>query len=167
MYRNLNGLKLSLFIPIQNLLEINKFNVKYDVMVNSGSSANLLATFAACNPARKNRFHKSDEVIIPSLCWPTSLWPLVQAGLKPKFVDVDYKTLNVRAKDIINSISKKTKVILLIHVLGNSTDIDLIRKVAQKKKIILQPAIIFQCPINYLIYSFIYTYFWFPTNFFH
>ena len=106
-------------------------------MVNSGSSANLLATFAACNPARKNRFNKSDEVIIPSLCWPTSLWPLVQAGLKPKFVDVDYKTLNVRAKDIINSISKKTKVILLIHVLGNSTDIDLIRKVAQKKKIIL------------------------------
>ena len=114
-----------------------KFNVKYAVMVNSGSSANLLATFAACNPARKNRFNKSDEVIIPSLCWPTSLWPLVQAGLKPKFVDVDYKTLNVRAKDIINSISKKTKVILLIHVLGNSTDIDLIRKVAQKKKIIL------------------------------
>ena len=42
-------------------------------MVNSGSSANLLATFTACNPARKNRFNKSDEVIIPSLCWPTSM----------------------------------------------------------------------------------------------
>ena len=62
----------------------------------------------------------------------------MQAGLKPKFVDVDYKTLNVRAKDIINSISKKTKVILLIHVLGNSTDIDLIRKVAQKKIILIE-----------------------------
>tara|TARA_X000000950_G_scaffold289178_1_gene410478 strand:+ start:1090 stop:2358 length:1269 start_codon:yes stop_codon:yes gene_type:complete len=114
-----------------------KLKVKYAVMVNSGSSANLLSTFAACNPMRKNKFKVGDEVLIPSLCWPTSLWPLVQAGLKPKFVDIDYKTLNVRANDIIKSISTKTKVILLIHVLGNSTDMDVIREVAKKKKIIL------------------------------
>ncbi len=114
-----------------------KIKSNYAVMVNSGSSANLLATFAACNPGRKNRFRKGDEALIPALCWPTSLWPLVQAGLKPKFVDVDPLTLNVRATDIIKKINKKTKVILLIHVLGNSTEIDLIYKVAKKKKIIL------------------------------
>ena len=110
-----------------------KLDTKYAVMVNSGSSANLLSTFAACNPLRKNKFKVGDEALIPALCWPTSLWPLVQAGLKPKFLDVDYATLNVKASDVIKNITSKTKVILLIHVLGNSTDIDLITKVAKKK----------------------------------
>ena len=111
-----------------------KIKSKYAVMVNSGSSANLLATFAACNPVRKNRFKIGDEALIPALCWPTSLWPLVQAGLIPKFIDVDPFTLNVKASELIKKINKKTKVILLIHVLGNSTEIDLIREVARKKK---------------------------------
>ena len=114
-----------------------KINARYAIMVNSGSSANLLSTFAACNPLRKNTFKPGDEVLIPALCWPTSLWPLVQAGLKPKFVDVDTKTLNVKVKDILKKITKKTKVILLIHVLGNSTDVDLISNIAKKKKIIV------------------------------
>ena len=57
-----------------------KIKTKYALMVNSGSSANLLATFASCNPWRKNRFKKGDQAIIQSLCWSTSLWPLVQAG---------------------------------------------------------------------------------------
>ena len=59
-------------------------------MVNSGSSANLLAVFAAGNLMRKNRIKPGDEVILPILCWPTSLWPLVQFGLKPIFVDNKY-----------------------------------------------------------------------------
>ncbi len=110
-----------------------KMKSKYAVMVNSGSSANLLATFASCNPLRKKRFKKGDEALIPALCWSTSLWPLVQSGLKPKFVDVNPLTLNVDAKDFIKKITKKTKVIMLIHALGNSTDIDLISKFAKKK----------------------------------
>ncbi len=114
-----------------------KIKAKYAVMVNSGSSANLLATFASCSPLRKLKFKYGDEVLIPALCWPTSLWPLVQAGLKPKFIDINNLTLNVNARDIINRITKKTKVILLVHVLGNSTDVDLIAKVAKKKNIIL------------------------------
>lgn len=52
---------------------------KYATMVNSGSYANLLSVFVSCNPMRKNRFVKGEEAIVPSLCWPTSLWPLVQA----------------------------------------------------------------------------------------
>ena len=66
---------------------------KYALMVNSGSSANLLATFAMINPIKKNRLKTGDECLVPSLCWSTSLWPIVQAGLKPKFVDVDPETL--------------------------------------------------------------------------
>ena len=57
-----------------------KLGVKYALMVNSGSSANLLATFAAGNPIKKNCLKRGDEVLIPVLCWPTSIWPLVQFG---------------------------------------------------------------------------------------
>ena len=96
-----------------------------------------MATFAACNPYRKNIFRKGDEAIIPSLCWSTSLWPLVQAGLKPVFVDVDPKTLNLGIEDIIKSITKKTKLIMAVHVLGGCTDMKKLTQITKKKKIIL------------------------------
>ena len=114
-----------------------KLGKKYALMVNSGSSANLLAAFASGNPLRKNHFKPGDEVLIPAICWSTSLWPLVQGGLKPVFVDVDKDTLNVNADLLLKKINKKTKVIMLVHVLGNSTDIEKIKRVAKKKKIIL------------------------------
>ena len=114
-----------------------KLKVKYALMVNSGSSANLLAAFAACNPLRQNRFKRGDHALIPALCWSTSLWPLVQTGLKPKFVDIDPNTLNVNADYIISKITKKTKVIMLINVLGISTDVKKIVNFAKKKKIIV------------------------------
>ena len=110
---------------------------KYALMVNSGSSANLLAMFASINPMRKNRAKYGDEALIPSLCWSTSLWPIVQAGLKPKFVDIDTKTLNVSSDQFIKKITKKTKVIMGVHVLGNSGEIDKIQKICKKNKIIL------------------------------
>ena len=114
-----------------------KINAKYALMVNSGSSANLLASFASCNPLRKNKFKRGDHAIIQSLCWPTSLWPLIQAGLKVNFVDVDSKTLNVNADELIKTVTKKTKVILLINILGLSSDIRKIRNFCNLKKIIL------------------------------
>tara|TARA_B100001989_G_scaffold95298_1_gene66339 strand:- start:2533 stop:3795 length:1263 start_codon:yes stop_codon:yes gene_type:complete len=114
-----------------------KLKVKYAVMTNSGSSANLLSTFAACNPLRTNRFKPGDEVIVPALCWPTSLWPLYQSGLKIKFVDVDPKTLNIDANNLISKINKKTKVIALVNILGISGDNKKIVSFARKKKIII------------------------------
>ena len=114
-----------------------KLKTKYAVMVNSGSSANLLATFASCNPLRKNRFKKGDHAIIQSLCWSTSLWPLVQAGLKVKFVDVNPLSLNVNVEDIISKVTQKTKVIMIINVLGLSCDILRLKNFCRKKKIIL------------------------------
>ncbi len=115
----------------------NSLKIKYALMVNSGSSANLLAAFASCNPLRKNRFKPGDHALIQSLCWPTSLWPLVYTGLKIDFIDIDPKTLNVNAEDIIKNVKKKTKVILIINVLGLSPDIKKIRKFCSLKKIIL------------------------------
>tara|TARA_A100001015_G_scaffold130874_1_gene145191 strand:+ start:4911 stop:6167 length:1257 start_codon:yes stop_codon:yes gene_type:complete len=114
-----------------------KLKVNYAVMVNSGSSANLLSTFAACNPLRKNRFKRGDEVIVPALCWPTSLWPLYQAGLKINFVDVDPKTLNIDADNLISKINKKTKVITLVNILGISANNKKIVNYAKKKNIIV------------------------------
>ena len=114
-----------------------KLGCKYALMTNSGSSANLLAAYAASNPLRKVRFKKNDEALIPALCWPTSLWPLYQTGLKIKFIDIDVTTLNVNADDLIKNITKKTKVIMLINVLGLSTDVKKIISFAKKRKIIV------------------------------
>ena len=112
----------------------NKLKSKFSLMVNSGSSANLLALQCLINPYRKKRLKPGDEVLIPSLCWSTSLWPIIQSGLKPKFVDVDLDTLNINIKDLKRKISKKTKAILVVHVLGNCTNMDNLIKI--KKKII-------------------------------
>ena len=114
-----------------------KMGVKYALMVNSGSSANLLAIFAAGNPLRRNKLKKGDEVIIPVLCWSTSLWPLVQFGLKPVFIDIDPKTLNVNEDELIKKISSKTRCIFLVNVHGNSCDLFKVKEIAKKKKIIL------------------------------
>tara|TARA_B100000795_G_scaffold269332_1_gene258397 strand:- start:1076 stop:2314 length:1239 start_codon:yes stop_codon:yes gene_type:complete len=110
---------------------------KYALMVNSGSSANLLATFALVNPIKKNRLKSGDECLIPSLCWSTSLWPIVQAGLKPKFVDIDPKTLNISLPDLKKKITKKTKAIMGVHILGNSTDMDELMDLVKKNKLYL------------------------------
>ena len=69
--------------------------VKFALMVNSGSSANLLAISLLANPQRKKRLLPGDEVLIPVVCWSTSLWPIIQNGLKPVFVDVDLNNLNL------------------------------------------------------------------------
>ena len=114
-----------------------KLGVKYALMVNSGSSANLLATFAAGNPLKKNHLKRGDEVLIPALCWSTSIWPLVQFGLKPIFVDIDIKTLNIDIEDLKKKITKKTKAIMLINVLGISSDLFKIKRIADKKKIVI------------------------------
>ena len=106
-------------------------------MVNSGSSANLLAVALLCNPLRKNRLKPGDEVIIPVLCWSTSLWPLIQYGLKPKFVDINIKNLNIDIEKLEQSITKKTKAIFCVHVLGISANMNKISKIAKKKDLLL------------------------------
>lgn len=114
-----------------------KVKSKNSLMVNSGSSANLLALQCLINPYRKKRLKYGDEVIIPALCWSTSLWPIVQSGLKPKFVDIDIKTLNIDLNDLEKKISKKTKAIMAVHVLGNSANMDKLMKIKNKHKLIL------------------------------
>jgi Predicted pyridoxal phosphate-dependent enzyme apparently involved in regulation of cell wall biogenesis len=114
-----------------------KIKVNNALMVNSGSSANLLALQCLINPYRKKRLKRGDEILIPSLCWSTSLWPIIQSGLKPKFVDVEKNTLNIDLKDLKSKITKKTKGILIVHVLGNSTNMNELIKIKKKHNLYL------------------------------
>ena len=123
-------------INFQNSFK-KKIKTNNALMVNSGSSANLLALQCLINPYRQKRLKRGDEILIPSLCWSTSLWPIVQSGLKPKFVDIDKSTLNIDLNDLKSKISKKTKGILIVHVLGNSTNMDELMKIKNKNKLIL------------------------------
>ena len=114
-----------------------KFKLKFSAMVNSGSSANLLAFQTLINPYRKNRLKINDEVLIPALCWPTSFWPIIQSNLKPVFVDCDKNTFNINIEDLEKKITKKTKCLMLIHVLGHCANMDRIMKIVKKYKLIL------------------------------
>ena len=114
-----------------------KTKVKHALMVNSGSSANLLVFQCLINPYRKKKLNPKDEIIIPTLCWSTSLWPIVQSGLKPVFVDVDLETMNISIEELKKKITKKTKAIMLVHVLGNSTNLKELVKLAKKYKLIV------------------------------
>ena len=114
-----------------------KIGAKFAVMVNSGSSANLIALFASINPLQKNYLKKGDEVIIPAICWSTSLWPIVQAGLKPIFVDVDLDTLNMSIEDLEKKINSKTKAIMCVHILGLPTNMKKVNQICKKRKLIL------------------------------
>jgi CDP-6-deoxy-D-xylo-4-hexulose-3-dehydrase len=106
------------------------------LMVNSGSSANLLIFQCLINPMVK-KLKPGDEVLIPAICWSTSLWPIIQSGLKVKFVDIDLSTLNIDLNDLIKKITKKTKALMLVHALGNCTDMTKLMNICKKNKIVL------------------------------
>ena len=104
---------------------------KYSVMVNSGSSANLLM-IAALYYSKKFNLKKGDEVIVPSVSWSTTYFPLTQYGLKIVFVDIDLNTLNLDHMLIEKAITKKTKAIFAVNLLGNSCNYTDIKRICRK-----------------------------------
>ena len=110
---------------------------KHALMVNSGSSANLLAVFSSINPRNKKKLKQDDECLIPAICWSTSLWPIVQAGLKPKFVDVELNSFNLDLSKLERKITSKTKAIMAVHVLGNSTNMNKLMSIVNKYNLTL------------------------------
>lgn len=111
--------------------------VKYAVMVNSGSSANLLAMAAITNYQCSNKLLPGDEVLVPVVCWSTSVFPIIQNGLTPIFVDVDPTTLNVDLEDLEKKITPKTKAMVLVHVLGNCANMNQLMEIVNQHKLIL------------------------------
>ncbi len=111
---------------------------KYSVMVNSGSSANLLMVASLFySKDRKKKIKRGDEVIVPAIGWSTSYFPLQQYGLKLKFVDVDLYTLNFDIKKLAKAISDKTRLILSVNVCGNSNEFSKIKKLIKGRRILL------------------------------
>jgi CDP-6-deoxy-D-xylo-4-hexulose-3-dehydrase len=111
-------------------------NSKYAVMVNSGSSANLIAV-AAMFYTKNPKLKRGDEVIVPAVSWSTTYYPLYQYGLKLKFVDVDLHTLNFDLEQLKLAVTENTKMILAVNLLGNPNNFDAINKIIGTRNIIL------------------------------
>ena len=114
----------------------NYFGSRFAVMVNSGSSANLLIV-AALTILKKYDFKKGDEVIVPALGWSTSYSPFNQYGIKLRFVDINESSLNINENLIERAITNKTKAILAINILGNPVNFKKINEICDKKNLIL------------------------------
>ena len=107
------------------------------VMVNSGSSANLLALAALANPATEGALRPGDEVIVPALSWSTTVWPIIQMGLVPVVVDIDPATLNIDPDAIERAIGPRTRGLMIVPVYGNPCAMDAIVDLCQRHNLVL------------------------------
>jgi CDP-4-dehydro-6-deoxyglucose reductase, E1 len=114
------------------------FGVKSCSLVNSGSSANLIAlTTLTSYKLGDKRLKPGDEVITVATGFPTTVNPIIQNGLIPVFVDVDVPTCNIKAEDIEKAVSSKTRAIMIAHTLGNSFNLDVVMEVVKKYDLFL------------------------------
>lgn len=107
--------------------------ITHCLLVNSGSSANLLAVSALTSPLLgKRRLKAGDEVITTACGFPTTLNPILQNGFIPVFVDVEIGSYNINPKALKKAVTRKTKAILVSHTLGNPCSLDVIKKITDK-----------------------------------
>ncbi len=104
------------------------------VMVNSGSSADLVLMLAA---RECGMLQPGDEVLIPAVTWPTQAWAAIAAGFSVRLVDVSPETLNTSAEILEAAIGPKTKAIFLVHLMGNPCDMDSIGDLARKHQLLV------------------------------
>ena len=109
------------------------FGSRFSLLVNSGSSANLVAFYALTSPKLKERALKpGDEVITVAAGFPTTVNPIVQYGCIPVFIDIDIPTYNIKVELIESAITPKTKAIMLAHTLGNPFNLAVVTEIAKK-----------------------------------
>ncbi len=105
---------------------------RYAVMVNSGSSANLLAV-AALFYKKHRPLKRGDEVIVPAVSWATTYHPLQQYGLKFKIVDIELETLNMDVRQLEAAMGPRTRAIMGVSILGNPAALDVMRNFADER----------------------------------
>lgn len=106
---------------------------KSSLVVNSGSSANLVAFYALTSPKLGERAIKpGDEVITVAAGFPTTVNPMIQFGCIPVFIDIDIPTYNIKAELIEQAITPKTKAIMMAHTLGNPFNLSVVMEIARK-----------------------------------
>jgi CDP-6-deoxy-D-xylo-4-hexulose-3-dehydrase len=103
------------------------FGMKHGIMVNSGSSANLVSV-AALFFKKDRPLQRGDEVIVPALSWSTTYHPLQQYGLKLKFVDIELDTLNMDVSKLEQALTPRTKAVMPVSILGNPCELSEIRR---------------------------------------
>jgi len=108
---------------------------RYGIMVNSGSSANLLALSVLSNPIMENPIKNNSSIITPAITWATTVSPIVNVGCKPLFVDVDLDTFCVNIDAVRESINQEVSCILPVHLLGNPCDMKQIMEIANEKNL--------------------------------
>jgi CDP-6-deoxy-D-xylo-4-hexulose-3-dehydrase len=108
--------------------------LNHAIMVNSGSSANLLALSVLSNPALKDRIRPGDEIIVPAVTWSTTIFPVINIGAKPVLVDVDRDYL-LDIEKMKEMIGQKTKAIMPVHLLGNVCDMKAVSDLAEDHKL--------------------------------
>jgi len=113
------------------------FGSKYAIFSNSGSSANLLMLSALMYRKNGLKLEIGDEVIVPTVSWSTTYYPIHQNGLACCFVDIDKDTLNIDCNKIEAAITPKTKAILAVNLLGNPNDFDRLNEICVKHNLIL------------------------------
>lgn len=101
-------------------------------LVNSGSSANLLALCALTSPKLRRRIKPGDEVITVAAAFPTTVNPIIQCGCIPVFLDVELQTANIDCSQLERAVSRKTRAIMLAHTLGNPFDLDEVLRVCRR-----------------------------------
>jgi CDP-4-dehydro-6-deoxyglucose reductase, E1 len=105
----------------------------YAFLVNSGSSANLVAFTSLTSPLLRDRALKQgDEVLTVAAGFPTTLNPIIQNGMIPVFVDIELPTYDVNVDELERAIGPKTKAIFLAHMLGNPFNLDIVLRLVQK-----------------------------------
>lgn len=109
------------------------FGSRFSFLVNSGSSANLLAFYALTSPKLLDRaIRPGDEIITVAAGFPTTINPMIQFGCIPVFIDVDIPSYNIKVEDIEKAITPKTKAIMLAHALGNPFNLNVVMAIAKK-----------------------------------
>ncbi|NGZ28581.1 MAG: DegT/DnrJ/EryC1/StrS family aminotransferase [Magnetococcales bacterium] len=102
------------------------FGMRHAVMVNSGSSANLVAV-AALFYKKDRPLQRGDEVIVPAISWSTTFYPLQQYGLRLRFVDVELDTLNMDVSRLEEALTPATRMVVGVSILGNPAALDTMR----------------------------------------
>lgn len=113
------------------------FGARDFILVNSGSSANLVAVGALISPDLEGHLAKGDEVITPAVTFPSTLAPIIQNGLIPVFVDAEVDTCNINPQLIEGAISPRTRALVIPHTLGNPCDMDIIGEIARRHHLFL------------------------------
>jgi CDP-6-deoxy-D-xylo-4-hexulose-3-dehydrase len=111
--------------------------VRHAVMVNTGSSANLLALSVLANPTVDGHLQPGEEVITPALTWATTVFPIVNVGAVPVLVDVELDTFNLDPDAVERAITPRTRAIMPVHLLGRPCDMHRIEAIARRHNLYL------------------------------